>query len=145
MTHVSITQALDAEGKRLEHTRVHVARSCKDAYETELGLTKMLQVVARRWAPEPKTFWQKANVFRTLHQWWLRIGAAVEVMKNSHAINERTKGFEWARRHAIQSAVLFGCPRFMQGFLARRFLVRTKRREAKDAAIAVSDEPEAAA
>lgn len=132
LTTVEICQALDAEGKRTQLTRVIVGRACKEPYEIEMGLLKMLQVVSRRWAPKPKTFWQRVNVFGTFHQWIQRIGAAVEVMKTVHAINERNKGFEWAKRHAVQSAVLFGCPRFMQGFLSRRFLLRAKRRKDKE-------------
>lgn len=128
MADVEIEQATDSTRRRTRTNRVRVIRACKKPYEEELGLVKCLQVIVMRWASVPrKTFWQKLNFLRTLDDYWMRIGAAIKVLRLNHAIYERPKGFEWARRHAMRSAILMGCPRFMQGFLAKRFRAQWER------------------
>ena len=109
--------------------RFRVLRQCQKPFEEELGMMTCLQLIVNQWAPKPKTLAQKLNVLATLDQWWLRIGAALKVMRLQHAIYERTRGFDYARQRALQSAILFGCPRFLQGFLSKRLLAAARRKD----------------
>jgi hypothetical protein len=138
MTEVVVEEAID-ESLRQAKTkkRFLVTRGCKKPFEEELGMMTCLQLIVNRWSPKPKTLAQRLNVPRTFVQWWQRVGGALKIMRLQHAIYERTKGFEYARIRATQSAILFGCPRFLQGVLARRFLAAAKRKEAaRDNAVA---------
>lgn len=131
---VKIEQASDHARRQTKLTkRFFVLRKCKPLFEDELRLIKALQILNYIWVPKPKTFHQKCNVALTLYNWCRRMGMARQVMRMVHAIDERTKGFDAAHDHAMRSSILFGAPRFLQGFLARRFLLRAKRKEAKDA------------
>lgn len=128
---VSIEQATDISLRETKTAkRFFVGRPCEEAFTEELGLLVLLDQLLRAWAPHPKTWVERLNVFRTMWTYWRRIGAARRVLRMTHVIYERTKGFEYAHDRAMRSAILFGCPRFMQGCLARRFLIRAKRKQA---------------
>lgn len=134
LTEVKVEIAKDQTLRETTNKRWIVTRGCAQAFESELELLEVLKAIVLRWRPRQKTFWQRANFLRTLDLWWMRIGAARNVMRLNHEIYVRTKGFEWARRNAIQSALLFGAPRFLQEFLAGQFIAQFKRRKARDAA-----------
>lgn len=148
LVEVTIERATDKtlrQSKRVQ--RFEVLRACKESFEEELAMMYSLQVILEHWTPPARGdywliyFW--LNPFypwpAVLWRYWLRVGAALKIMRLQHAIYERSEkikrgdkaGFQWVHDHAVRSAVLFGCPRFMQSFLARRFLIRAKRKEAK--------------
>lgn len=135
---MTLVEVVEAKDETLRETKVRkrwrVTPKCKKPFEGELQMLEMLKLYTIRWRPRAKTRWQKVNVIGTFFSWCKRLGAARQVMRLNHTIYERTRGFGWARRHAIKSAILFGCPRFMQGFLSRRFLLRARRKQAKEAA-----------
>lgn len=131
LVEVVVEQAVDKTLRQTEEKqRFLVLRACKKPFEEELGYMTLLLIIANKWAPTRKTWAQKLNVLRTFDLWVMRIGQARQVMRLQHATYERTKGFEYARKRAWRSAVMFGCPRFIQGFVARQFL-RKMKREAK--------------
>lgn len=117
--------------------RFWVTPACQQPYQEELAMMHALMVITMKCAPQPRTRWWLVNAWlnpfypwpRILYRWWLRVGASVRVMKLQHAIYERTKGFEYARERAMQSAILCACPRFMQGFLAKRYTIKAKRKQ----------------
>jgi hypothetical protein len=119
--------------------RFWVTRECEQPYKEELILMHKLMEITVHYAPRPRTRYWLINAWlnpfypwpRHLRNWWRRVGGAVRVMKLQHAIYERTRGFDYARERALQSAVLCGCPRFMQGFLAKRYMLKAKKKEAK--------------
>jgi hypothetical protein len=137
-------------------TRFWVTRKCKEPYEEELALMRSLMMITVHYAPKPSTRWWLVNAWlnpfypwpRLLRDWWRRIGGAVKIMRIQHAIYIRPfqlrygpkEGFQRAHDRALQSAILCGCPRFMQGFLAKRYLVKAKNRE-KEANAARPPEP----
>lgn len=138
LTEVTIDQALD-KTLRISRTRKRfwVTRECKEAFEEELGMLHLLEQLARAWAPVPRSQWWLINFWlNPLYPWprvfWSycrRIRAGRRVMQLQHAIYERNKGFQYARARAIQSLIMFASPRFLQNFLARRFIGRLKRIE----------------
>lgn len=149
LVEVAIEQAIDISLRQAKTTkRFWVLRDCKEAFEEELGLMVLLNQLVRAYPPAAQTRWWLVNAWLNpfypwpwlLRSWWRRVGAARKIMQIQHGIYVRPKqillgpraGFEWAHRHAMQSAILFGCPRFLQGFLAKRFLIRAKRRKAKE-------------
>lgn len=103
---LEIEQALDEAGRRTRVKRFYVLPEHKEAFEAELGLMQLLQITIRRWARKP---------------WYLRIAVTRRVMRLQHGIFERNKGFDFARRHAIRSAVLFAAPAPIAAFLHKRF------------------------
>lgn len=147
---VTIEQAIDPSLRQTSTSqRFWVLRECKEKFEEELGMMVLLNQLVRAWPPPPKTRWWLINAWLNplypwptrLRSWWRRVGAAKKVMQLQHAIYERPnkirfgekEGFERTRQKAMQSAILFGAPRFLQGFLANRFLIRAKRKASKDA------------
>jgi hypothetical protein len=139
MVEVSIDRAID-HTLRVSKTekRFWVARECKEPFEEELGMLYLLEQLSRAWVPEPRGRWWLINFWlnpirpwELLWRYWRRVGAARRVMRLQHAIYERNKGFAYARARAIQSAVMFACPRFLQGFLARRLTGRLQKIEAE--------------
>lgn len=141
---VAIDTAID-ETLRVSKTtkRFWVTRFCKVPFEEELGMMVLLEQLLRAWTPAPRSRWWLVNAWlnpfypwpQNLYRWWRRVHAARRVMRLQHAIWERNKGFEYARARAMQSAILFGTPRFLQGFLARRFMGRLKRIEERHDAV----------
>ena len=136
MVQVEAEEAVDKDLRKTGTTRrFWVLRECREAFEHELALTIMVRKLAQVWAPPPVKRWWLLNAWlNPLYPWpwifynWIRrINAARQILRMQHAIWERTRGFEYAKVHAINSAVLFGAPRFMQGFLARRFTARLRK------------------
>jgi hypothetical protein len=125
--------------------RFWVLRGCREAYEEELALMRSLMMITIHFAPKPPVRWGLVNAWlnpfypwpRLLHAWWRRIGGAIKVMRIQHAIYIRPyqlrygpkEGFQRAHDRALQSAILCGCPRFMQGFLAKRYMLKAKKKE----------------
>lgn len=141
LVQVSIEQAVDISLRQTTTSRrFWVRKQCETAWTEELGMMVLLEQLIRAYPPPARSRWWLIyfwlNPFypwpRVLRSWWCRVGAARKVLRLTHAIYERTKGFDYARDRAMRSAVLFGCPRFLQGFLAKRFLIRAKRRKAKE-------------
>lgn len=119
MTEVKVEQATDESGRQTQLVkRFHVLYACRAPFEEELALMRHLALILQCYAS--KSFWRRLPRIR-------------QVTRCQHAIYARTHGFRWAHDHALRSALLFACPRFMQGFLARRFLIRAKRKEANAA------------
>jgi hypothetical protein len=142
MVTIETEQAIDKDLRKTGTTkRFWVLPKCREPFERELALTVMVQTMSKAWAPPPVTRWWLLNAwFNPLYPWpkhlinWIRrLNAARQVMKMQHAIWERTRGFEYAKVHATNSAILFGAPRFMQGFLARRFTKRLRAAKEKSA------------
>lgn len=137
LTEVVVEEAIDETLRQTQtKKRFFVLRQCKVAFEEELACMTHLQIIVRFWggvALQRKTALQRLNLIRTFILWWKRIGAAVKVMKLQHAIYERTRGFEYARTRATQSAILFAAPRFSQGLLAKMFLRRAQKKAANAA------------
>ncbi len=119
LTEIRVEQATD-ESARQTHLvkRFWVLRECKAPFEEELALMRNLTLILHVYAK--KSFWKRLTRVR-------------QVTRCQHAIYERTHGFKFAHDHAMRSALLFACPRFLQGFLARRFLLKTKRKQLRDA------------
>lgn len=117
MVVVEAEEAVDHDIRKTGTVRKFwVLSQCREDFEHELALTIMLQKLIRVWYDKP---------------FWKRIFVAHNVLKMQHKIWERTRGFEYARTHATNSAILFAAPRFIQGFLARRFGKRLARAEEK--------------
>jgi hypothetical protein len=120
-----LLEVQEASDKTLRKTKTHrrffVTPQCREPFTDELALMEILQALARAWAPKKKTVFQELNIVGTFINWCRRMSAARQVLRIQHGIWERTKGFDYARKRALRSAFLFGCPRFMQGFLAKRF------------------------
>ncbi len=125
MTEVVIEEAIDRSMRQtVTSKRFLVLPKCRDDFESELGMKLILQKLVVAWAPKQKTVAQKLNVPLTFYNWCRRIVVARRVIQLQHNIHERIYGFEYAHVRAINSGVLFAAPRFMQGFLARRFTAR---------------------
>lgn len=103
---IEIEQALDAKGQQTTLKRLYVLPECEEAYEAELGMMQLLRITIQRWAPKV---------------WWKRLAVARRVLRLQHGIFERNKGFDFARKHAIRSMILFVAPAFLGNFLHRRF------------------------
>jgi hypothetical protein len=138
MVIVEAEQAVDREMRKAGMTkRFWVLRECREAFEEELALTVMLQKLVTVWAPPARGRWALVNAWlnpfypwpRLLYNWIRRVNAARNVMRMQQAVWERTRGFDYAKVHATNSAILFGAPRFMQGFLAKRFSKRLAKAE----------------
>lgn len=113
--------------KRVTERTFLVLSRCREPFEEELALMELLQqlVVAmaprgRRWSLLRYWFVPSAP-YVDLHDYCLRFGRAVQVMRLQHGIYERTRGYEYARRRALRSGILFASPRFLQGFISKRF------------------------
>jgi hypothetical protein len=139
MVVVEAEQAIDKSLRRTTTSkRFWVLRDCKEPFEEELAMTILLRQLATAWVPKPqKKLWLINAWLNPLYPWPLhlfnfirRVNAARKVMRLQHAVWERTRGFEYARTRAMNSALLFGAPRFMQGFLARRLTRRLAKAEA---------------
>ena len=125
MVTIEVEQAIDKSLRTAGTTRrFWVLRQCKKPYEEELACSLLLQRLVTVWTPRQKTLLQKLNFLLTFYNWLTRIVVARQVLRLQHAIFERNYGFEYARTRATNSAILFAAPRFMQGFLARRFTRR---------------------
>lgn len=119
--------------------RFRVTKECERPFTQELELQQFLKILAIRWRPKPKTLLQRINLVRTAWRYARRVKDAHKVMRLTHGIHERSRmlamgkeaGFKWTKDHSIRTAVLFGAPVFMQGFLHRRFLLRAVRRQVK--------------
>lgn len=140
LVQVSIETALDMTLRQTTTSRrFWVTRACKEAYEEELGMMVLLQQLAEAWTPRRRTRWwlvrfwlNPVTPYEDFYRWIRRVGAAKRVMLLQHAIHERNRGFEYARARAIQSAIMFAVPqwpRWFQGFIARRFMLRLRRIE----------------
>jgi hypothetical protein len=137
LVRVTVDEAID-HTLRVSKTksRFWVTRKCKEPFEEELGMMILLEQLVSAWTPPPRSRWWLVSFWMNpsrpwvdLYRWWRRIGASRRVMQLQHVIWERNKGFAYARARAMQSAILFASPRFVQGFLARRFMGRLKRIE----------------
>jgi hypothetical protein len=135
MVVVEIEQAIDNDLRKTGTKKMFwVLPKCRKQFEIELALTILVQKTAQAWAPPARGKWWLVNAWlnpyypwpRLLYNWIRRISVARQIMRMQHAIWERTRGFEYAKIHATNSAILFGAPRFMQGFLARRMMQRLK-------------------
>lgn len=138
LVQVTVDQAIDHTLRVSKTTqRFFVGRNCKEPFEEELGLMILLEQLIRAWTPEPRSRWYLINFWlnpfypwpKALYRWWRRVGAARRLMRVQHAIWERNRGFEYARARALQSATMFGAPRFIQGYLARRYKGRLQKIE----------------
>lgn len=149
MVEVVVERAIDHTLRQTQTAkRFLVLKQCKEPFEEELAMKFMLQQIAQAWQRKlPLSPWRWVNPFHPMLlfvNWIRRINAARRVMRLQHAIFERTLGFSYARKRAVNSAVLFGAPRWMQGFLARRFskgLDESHRKaiEARDAKVAFEE------
>lgn len=147
---VAIEQAIDPSLRQTATAqRFWVHPLCEKDFLDELGGMVLINQLVRAWTPPTRTrywlirFWFiPSHPWSDLYRWWRRIGASVKVLRLQHAIYERPykirygeiEGFARVRRKAMQSAILFGCPRFMQGFLYNRLMLRAKRKALRDAA-----------
>lgn len=140
MTEVLIEEPTDASMRQTKIIRrFRVIKECARPFEEELGMQQFLKVITIRWRPRQKTPLQRLNLIRTAWRYARRVNDARRVMRLTHAIHERGRmiamgerdGFKWSKDHSIRTAVLFGAPVFLQGFLNRRFLLRARRRQAK--------------
>lgn len=148
---IKVEEAID-ETLRQSQTKARfwVTPQCVAPYTEELKLMTCLQIIVQAHPPSMQTRYWLINAWlnpfypwpRILRSWWRRVGGALRVMKLQHAIWERTKGFDYARTRAKQSAVLFGAPRFMQGFLARRYTKRLAAQNKKPGDGAAASEQE---
>lgn len=140
MVTVEVEQAIDHDIRKTGTTkRFWVLPKCRKPFEEELALTIILQKLVKAWAPKPLKWWQVTHWPLCLANWIRRIAMARRVMRLQYGIWARTKGFEYARMHATNSALLFGAPRFMQGWLARRFGRKMRKEICK--ALSVSSGP----
>jgi hypothetical protein len=140
LVQVTVDQAIDQTLRVSKTTkRFFVTADCAEPFEEELGMMVLLEQLIRAWTPDPRSRWWLVNAWlnplypwpKNIYRWWRRVGAARRVMRLQHAIYERNKGFAYARARALQSAIMFGAPRFVQGFLARRLTGRLKKIEAE--------------
>jgi hypothetical protein len=137
LVRVTVDEALDHTLRATKtKSRFWVTRQCKEPFQEELGLMVLLEQLVSAWTPRPRSRWwlvdfwmNPSRPWTDLYRWWRRIGASRRVLRIQHCIWERNKGFAYARARAMQSAILFASPRFLQGFLARRFTRRLKRIE----------------
>lgn len=145
---VTIEQATDITLRQTKTSkRFWVHRLCEEPFTEELGLMVLLEQLVRAYLPTPRSRWWLANFwlnpsrpYQLLRSWWRRVGAARKVMQIQHGIYVRPKkillgekaGFEWTKRHATQSAILFGCPRFLQNWLNLQMVRRANKRKAKE-------------
>jgi hypothetical protein len=135
LVEVKIEQAIDRSlRKTVTSKRFWVTRECKEPFEQELAMKLLLQQLVEAWTPPARTryylinFWlNPARPPLVLRNWIRRMIAARKVMRLQHEIHERLHGFEYAKVRATNSSILFGAPRFMQGFLARRFTHRLQK------------------
>jgi hypothetical protein len=141
LVEVTVDRSIDETLRQAQTTkRFWVTRACKVPFEEELRLMMLLQILVEAYPPPAQTRWWLINAWlnplypwpRVLAVWWKRVGAARKVVRFQHAIHERNRGFEYAHTRAMQSGVLFACPRFMQGFMARKFLAKAKRQQAQE-------------
>lgn len=116
--------------------RFWVTRPCKKPFEEELGMMVLLEQLVTAWTPPRRSKWwlvrywlNPSAPYSDFYRWWRRVGGARRVMLLQHAIHERNRGFEYARARAIQSSILFASPRWLQSFLAHRFMLRLRRIE----------------
>lgn len=134
MTKVEVEQAVDQSLRTTGTIKTFwVLFGCRKDFERELGMKFVLQGLVNAWAPKRKTLLQRLNFPLTFCNWCTRIVVAKKVMQLQHEIHERNYGFEYAKTRATNSAVLFAAPRFLQGFLARRFVGRLKKATEKAA------------
>lgn len=128
LAQIEVEHADDKNRRKSGRRRIYwVTKACQKPFEEELGLQKVLTDLVLAWRPTPRTkwrFWLWPIVF---NNWLRRLGVARRVMQLTHEIYERPRGFEYARVHATNSAVMFGAPHFLQGFLARRMAKRLKK------------------
>lgn len=119
---VRINEAVD-ESLRTTKVRAtfYVRHACKKAFLDELALQTLLKLLLDKHAQGQfaKPWLYRLNVWNTFRRWRWRIRDSVKVLRLTHAIYERNKGFDYARRRAIRSAVLFAAPRFMAGWLIK--------------------------
>ena len=128
MTEIVVEEAIDRTMRQtVTSKRFLVLPKCKKPFEEELGMKLILQHLVVAWVPKTKTLSQRLNLPLTFYNWCRRIAVARQVIRLQQAIHERNYGFEYAKVRAINSGVLFGAPRFMQGFLARRFTARLRK------------------
>jgi hypothetical protein len=129
LTMVKVERAVDETLRQTTRRTFYVRRECKEAFEEELQCMALLALIVTKYPPPGRTRYWLVNAWlnpfwpwpRLLRAWWRRVGASLQVMRLQHAIFVRTRGFDYARIRARQSAILFGVPRFMQGFLSKRF------------------------
>lgn len=145
---VTIEQATDISLRETRTAkRFWVHRECEEAYTQELGLMVLMEQLVRAYLPERRSRWwlvrfwfDPSRPYQILYHWWRRVGAARKVMQLQHGIFIRPKqillgqeaGFVWVKRHALHSALLFGCPRFAQEFLNRRLIRGANKRKARE-------------
>lgn len=148
LVEVTIEHAVDASLRQTKKgSGFWVTMACREPFEQELGLMILLKQLVQAYTPKPRSRWYLVNFwlnpirpYQLLRSWWRRVGAACRVMQIQHGIWERPKqmllgrekGFEWTRRHALQSAILFGAPRFLQNWLNLQMVRRAEKRKAKE-------------
>lgn len=120
--------------------RFWVTRQCKKPFEEELVMMEGLNNLVKLYPPPARTRYWLINAWlnpfypwpRLFRSWCRRVKQARKVMQLQHAIFERPKGFEYAHDRALKSALLFGCPGFMQNWLMKRFIAQAEK-EKEDA------------
>jgi hypothetical protein len=123
LTLLEVEEAKDETRREVKQRRFFVTAECKEPFEQELVLEQLVQALVKAWvrAPASRGFLERLFFPWTFYVWIRRLFVAKKVMQMQHAIWERRKGFDYARKRAVRSAVLFGAPSVLRGWLFKRF------------------------